>query len=206
MSILGFREGTFGRVRAGRMLAYRSNMERSVTATLRGDPGSSGVVMGPLRQASVFLIMSTVFAGRLVPYFEMTSNPASPFSISSLTSSTFWIAFKTVSVASTTSGPIPSPGSTAILWAFPVISDLNGRLDPGGVEKTFLKEQRVFLGIPGSVKSSFVQRLGLLSSTPGITVVVGFPFTASTESPCASETHSLFSAGNGRTSTAPSRQ
>ena len=46
----------------------------------------------------------------------------------------------------------------------------------------------------------------LLSSTPGITlVVVGFPFTASPESPCASETHSLFSAGNGRTSTAPSR-
>src|SRR5467141_293665 len=47
--------------------------------------------------------------------------------------------------------------------------------------------------------------LGLLSSTPGITVVVGFPFTASHERPCASETHSLFSAGNGRTSTAPSR-
>src|SRR5438034_11564314 len=94
MSILGFREGTFGRVRAGRMLAYRSNIERRVTATLRGDPGSSGVVMGPLRQASVFLIMSTVFGGRFVPYFEMTSNPASPFNISSLTSVTFWTAFK----------------------------------------------------------------------------------------------------------------
>src|SRR5207253_4210986 len=47
--------------------------------------------------------------------------------------------------------------------------------------------------------------LDLLSSTPGITVVVGFPFIASPESPCASETRSLFSAGNGRTSTAPSR-
>src|SRR5438309_1569292 len=31
----------------------------------------------------------------------------------------------------------------------------------------------------------------LLSSTPGITVVVGFPFTASPENPCASEAHSL---------------
>src|SRR2546430_3309328 len=48
--------------------------------------------------------------------------------------------------------------------------------------------------------------LDLLSSTPGITVVGGFPFTASPESPCASEARSLFSAGNGRTSTAPSRQ
>src|SRR5207249_8346074 len=47
--------------------------------------------------------------------------------------------------------------------------------------------------------------LDLLSSTPGITVVIGFPFTASPESPCASDTSSLFSAGNGRTSTAPSR-
>src|SRR5438309_10884821 len=45
----------------------------------------------------------------------------------------------------------------------------------------------------------------LLSSTPGITVGVGFPFTASPESPCASETHGLFLAVNGRTSTAPSR-
>jgi len=46
----------------------------------------------------------------------------------------------------------------------------------------------------------------LLSSTPGITVVGGFLFTASPESPCASEAPSLVLAGNGRTSTAPSRQ
>src|SRR6267143_1116613 len=45
----------------------------------------------------------------------------------------------------------------------------------------------------------------LLSSTPGITVVVGFPFTASPESPCASEACSFVLAVNGRTSTAPSR-
>src|SRR5437899_12221422 len=112
-------------------------------ASLLDDPGSSGGVMGPLRQASVFLIMSTVFAGRLVPYFEMTSNPASPFNSSSLTSSTFWIAFKTVSVASTTSGPIPSPGSTAILWVFPVISDLNGRLGLETLKKPFPRTEFV---------------------------------------------------------------
>src|SRR2546422_1835120 len=47
--------------------------------------------------------------------------------------------------------------------------------------------------------------LDLLSSTPGITVVVGFPFTASPESPCASEACSLVLAVNGRTSTAHSR-
>src|SRR5213594_1105729 len=34
----------------------------------------------------------------------------------------------------------------------------------------------------------------------------GSPFIASHESPCASETYCLFSAENGRTSTAPSRQ
>ncbi|OLD09367.1 MAG: hypothetical protein AUI95_01035 [Crenarchaeota archaeon 13_1_40CM_3_52_4] len=60
-------------------------------------------------------------------------------------------------------------------------------------------------GSGGSVGSSVVRGLGLLSSTPGITVVVGFPFTASPESPCASEARSLFLAVNGRTSTAHSR-
>src|SRR6267143_6968469 len=57
----------------------------------------------------------------------------------------------------------------------------------------------------GSVESSVAGGLDLLSSTPGITVVIGFPFIASPESPCASETRSLFLAGNGRISTAPSR-
>src|SRR5437899_6214586 len=47
----------------------------------------------------------------------------------------------------------------------------------------------------------FVRRLGLLSSTLGITVVVGFPFIASPESPCVSMLR--WEAGNGRTSTAP---
>src|SRR5205807_5518171 len=60
---------------------------------------------------------------------------------------------------------------------------------------------------PGQVRYGSDNSSGviLLSSTPGITVVVGFPFTASPESPCASETHGLFLAVNGRTSTAPSR-
>src|SRR2546427_9987155 len=58
----------------------------------------------------------------------------------------------------------------------------------------------------GSVKSSVARGLDLLSSTPGITVVVGFPFIASPESPCASETRSLVLTGNGRTSTAPHAQ
>src|SRR5439155_3728514 len=37
----------------------------------------------------------------------------------------------------------------------------------------------------------------------GLPSFVGFPFIASPESPCASETRSLFLAVNGRTSTAP---
>jgi hypothetical protein len=62
-----------------------------------------------------------------------------------------------------------------------------------------------FLGIRVLSSRRLFDRLDLLSSTPGITVVVGFPFTASHESPCASEARSLVLAGNGRTSTAPSR-
>src|SRR5207302_9823407 len=102
-------------------------MERRVTATLRGDPGSSGVVMGPLRQASVFLIISTVLVGRLVPYFEMTSNPASPFSISSLTSSTFWIAFKSVIVATTSLTKIDGQAGRLIYRGYDV-TQLAGRV------------------------------------------------------------------------------
>ena len=45
--------------------------------------------------------------------------------------------------------------------------------------------------LAGSVRSSVVRGLDLLSSTPGITVVVGFSFTASPESPCASDILSL---------------
>lgn len=59
--------------------------------------------------------------------------------------------------------------------------------------------------LEGSVKSSVARGLGLLSSTLGITVVIGFPFIASPESPFTSETPSLLLAVNGRTSTAPSR-
>ena len=45
----------------------------------------------------------------------------------------------------------------------------------------------------GSVKSSVARGFGLLSSTRGITVVVGFRLIASPESPCASrDTWSLF--------------
>jgi len=57
--------------------------------------------------------------------------------------------------------------------------------------------------VPSSLR--LLEDLDLLSSTPGITVVGGFPIIASPESPCASETISLFLAVNGRTSTAPSR-
>src|SRR5256885_16360737 len=70
-SILGFRAVTFGRVRAGRTLAYRLKIERIVTAALRGVPGSSGVVIGPFRHADVRFIISTVFSGRFVPNFSI---------------------------------------------------------------------------------------------------------------------------------------
>src|SRR6266849_3356921 len=71
MAMPGLREVTLGRLRAGRTLAYRSKIVLSVTATLLGDPGSSGVVIGPLRQAAVPFSMSTVFWGRLDPYVSI---------------------------------------------------------------------------------------------------------------------------------------
>jgi hypothetical protein len=79
MSIPGFSAVTLGSVRAGRTLAYRLKRARIVTAALRGVPGSSGVVIGPLRHAEVRFIISMVFSGKFVPYFLIASNPASPF-------------------------------------------------------------------------------------------------------------------------------
>src|SRR2546421_1486528 len=124
-SIPGFRAVTFGRVRAGRTFAYRLKRERIVTAALRGVPGSSGVVIGPLRHAEVRFIISTVFSGRFVPNFLMESDPASPFRYSKCACTVFWTASKTISVASTTSGPIPAPGRTAILCTLVVIEVLS---------------------------------------------------------------------------------
>src|SRR5207249_9427110 len=66
-SIPGLKAFTFGKVRAGRTLAYRLKRERIVTAALRGVPGSSDVVIGPFRQAVVPFIISIVFSGRFVP-------------------------------------------------------------------------------------------------------------------------------------------
>src|SRR5207244_7536653 len=70
-SIPGFRAVTFGRVRAGRTLAYRLKGDRIVTAALRGVPGSSGVVIGHWRHAEVRLFISYVFSGSFVTYIQL---------------------------------------------------------------------------------------------------------------------------------------
>src|ERR1041385_6647892 len=78
-----------------------------LTATLLGAFGTGTVVVGPLKQASdsssSFHTSGEMY--ELPPFFSHHSDPASH-----CTSSTFVLhAFKTLTIASTSSGPVPSP-------------------------------------------------------------------------------------------------
>lgn len=70
--MLGFKDGTPGRERRGLTLATRQDIFLIFTAKLTGELSSSGVVMGPLRQALLSL-NKDIFLGRLVQYFVMHS-------------------------------------------------------------------------------------------------------------------------------------
>jgi len=89
-------------------------MERRVTATLRGDPGSSGVVIGPLRQASVFLIISTVFAEDW-SILRDDIESGLPFNIFKFDISDLLDRVQDCQRRFDNFGPIPSPANTAIL-------------------------------------------------------------------------------------------
>ena len=73
-------------------------------------PPPMAVPVGPLIAASVRTIDSMVEAGRFEPVRAATSAPASPFTHSSESPS----APRTWMVASTTSGPMPSPSMYVI--------------------------------------------------------------------------------------------
>src|SRR4051794_7449891 len=91
----------------GRTLAYNPNFCLILTATLRGAFGFGIVVVGPLKQASLsssnFQTSWEIY--ELPPTFCHHSEPASHGINSTLVAH----AFNTLIIASTSSGPVPSP-------------------------------------------------------------------------------------------------
>src|SRR5712692_3764680 len=86
-----------------------------LTATLFGVPGRGIVVVGPLRQQSESSRTRHVSPGmKLSPFFSLLhhSHPASHLTSSTLAP----LASITARVASTSSGPVPSPLMTATFF------------------------------------------------------------------------------------------
>src|SRR5438309_2378401 len=102
--------GTPGYVFAGRRFAYRSNSLRSATFTER-KPLPSSVVRGPLRPTLLRRMDSRAAGGNGVPHFAIAGTPISWRSHSTFTP----VASIARRVASTISGPVPSPGMRVIL-------------------------------------------------------------------------------------------
>src|SRR5437588_8511172 len=94
------------------MHEYRSSSLRRSTLTER-KPEPTGVVVGPLMPTPLRLIESSVRSGNGVPSSAYTSSPAGCSSQSNSTP----VASSTRRVASTSSGPVPSPGMIVTLYA-----------------------------------------------------------------------------------------
>src|SRR5438128_2374219 len=107
---------TPGYVFAGRRFAYRSNSLRSATFTER-KPLPSSVVRGPLRPTLLRRIDSSASGGNGVPYFAIAGTPISCRSHSIGTP----VASTARRVASTISGPVPSPGMSVMRCVVTVV-------------------------------------------------------------------------------------
>src|SRR4030067_2477483 len=110
----------FGKDLMGLTLAYRLNFWRMDTATLLGEPAPPGVVVGPLKPASVLPRISHVVWGiRESPPFSF--HHCSPPS-HNMNSTFVPAAVATLSMLFTSSGSTPSPFMTAVfLLMFPFI-------------------------------------------------------------------------------------
>ena len=97
-------------VMTGRTLAYRSNSFRIATLMER-NPELEGVVSGPFRATPVCRIESRVSLGSGSSTASSAATPPSWWSYSNSAPA----SRSTASVASVTSGPIPSPGITVIV-------------------------------------------------------------------------------------------
>ena len=93
------------------MLAYKSNRRRKTTITSAADSPT-----GAFKQTSEFLIDSRVSSGSAFPVSLRAISPASSLVISNLTSVLSLIVFKTEIADSESSGPIPSPVISEILY------------------------------------------------------------------------------------------
>ncbi|CAI8175528.1 MAG: Uncharacterised protein [Candidatus Nitrosopelagicus brevis] len=97
------------KVLTGLIFANNSNFCLNVTATLLGAPGFGIVVVGPLKHAStsssVVIVDSGMYDASLLPFFSHCSEPASQNTISDCKLHSFSMPV----IASTISGPIPSP-------------------------------------------------------------------------------------------------
>ncbi len=97
------------KVLTGLIFENNSNFCLKVTATLLGAPGTGIVVVGPLKHAStssnVFIVESGMYDTSFLPFFSHCSDPASQNIISACKLHSFRIPV----IASTISGPIPSP-------------------------------------------------------------------------------------------------
>src|SRR5579875_3263178 len=95
-----------------------------LTATDFGEPGVQGVVVGPLKHAFVSSRILQVSSGIKLgpPFLSHHSIPASHW----INSVSVPVAFMTVSIASTSSGPVPSPLISAT--RFPIYTQDNSLL------------------------------------------------------------------------------
>ncbi len=96
---------------AGLILAYKSSILRNTTITSRAHSPT-----GALRQASDFLILSTVSSGNAFPVSLRAVSPAAHSVISNFSPSLSLMVLRTDTADSDTSGPIPSPVINDILY------------------------------------------------------------------------------------------
>src|ERR1700733_12047919 len=112
----------WGKFRIGRKFAYSSNFFRSATLML-AKPPPTGVVTGPFRATRVRSIDSVNSLGMYSPDFSYASAPTAKASHSNFTP----VASRMRTVARVTSGPMPSPGMSVILWAIGLCKTIIGR-------------------------------------------------------------------------------
>src|SRR4051794_35321470 len=111
MSTFSNRVMMFGIDFTGRRLAYRSSVLRSRTL-IDEKPVPIGVVTGPLSATLLRRIDSRTSGGRGSPKRERASEPTKYFSHSTWTPAHSMME----TTEAVTSGPMPSPGSSVILW------------------------------------------------------------------------------------------
>ena len=106
----GKRDLVFGKLLAGRTLAYRSKRLRNSTL-IELKPSPTGVVSGDFNAMRFLRMESMVAAGSSSPCFSSAAKPASANSYCRPSC----IASSTCRVASMISGPMPSPRMTVIV-------------------------------------------------------------------------------------------